>query len=62
MYNRPLFDHNNTKEEKIVGTVGLLIIYGFLIYLAICQIIKTNEIKQVAEHLCNNTCEVGEEK
>ena len=33
--SRPLFSKNATTEDKIVGTLGLITIYGFLIYQAI---------------------------
>ena len=46
MYNRPFFSRNATTEDKIVGTLGLLIVYGFLLYLSISFIIDNNEKHQ----------------
>ena len=61
MYNRPLFNHNHTTEEKIVGTTGLLIIYGFLIYVTICQIIKTSEKIQKEKIAKHNVVQIVKE-
>lgn len=45
MCNRPLFDHNNTREDRLVGGIGLFIIYAILAYAGIKQIIKVDKEK-----------------
>lgn len=44
--NRPLFNHNTRTDEKIFASIGIIILYAFLAFIGIKEIVKASESKK----------------